>query len=202
MSRFGSPFGPKRPWYARWVQVVPKLPTVPIAKRGPKSRLNRRQSPLRVRATPILIVLIACLMPLLVPMVSNMPLLPPFGFMTFIAWRLLRPGIWPLWVGFPFGLFDDICSGQPFGSGALLWSIAILALEIWEQRLLARDYIMDWILAGLALILLLVGGVFMVGLTQIRPPLSSIVPQLIIALMLFPLIMRGIAAADRWRLAK
>ena len=197
-----SRFGPQRPWYARWVQVVPKLPTGPITKRGPRSRLNRQQSPLRVRATPIAMVLIACMMPLLVPMVSNMPLLPPLGFMTFIAWRLLRPGLWPLWVGFPFGLFDDICSGQPFGGGALLWSVTILALELWEQRLLARDYIMDWILAGLALILVLIGGVFMVGLTQARPPVSSIMPQLIIALLLFPLIMRGVAAADRWRLAR
>ena len=198
MSRFGS----RVPWYARWGQSLSKLPTAPFAKRGPKSRLNRKQSPMRVRATPIVMVIVACMMPLLVPMVSAMPLMPPLGFMTFIAWRLLRPGIWPLWVGFPFGLFDDICSGQPFGSGALLWSVTILALEIWEQRLLARDYIMDWFLAGLALILVLVGGVFMVGLSQPRPPVSGIVPQLIIALLLFPLIMRGVAPADRWRLAR
>ncbi len=198
MSRFGS----SKPWYARWGLAVPKLPTAPMTKRGPKSRLYRRQSPTRVRLTPVTMVILACMMPLLIPMVCSMPLLPPLGFMTFVAWRLLRPGLWPLWVGFPVGLFDDICSGQPFGSGALLWAVTILALEVWEQRLLARDYIMDWILAGLALILFLGGGLFMVGLTQLRPPVNSILPQLVISILIFPLIMRSVAAADRWRLAR
>lgn len=198
MNRFSS----RRRWYARWGGLVPKLPTAPLVRRGPKSPLYRRQSPLRMRATPIVIVVLASMLPLLIPVVANMPILPPLGLMTFIAWRLLRPGLWPLWAGFPFGLFDDICSGQPFGSGALLWSVTTLALELWERRLVGRDYVTDWFLAGLAIAFVLFGGVIMVGFSQMRPPLGSVVPQLIIALFLFPLIMRGVAAADRWRLAR
>ena len=197
-----SRFGPQLPWYRRWGRMVPKLPTAPLTKRGPKSRLYRRQSPTRVRFTPIVTVILASMAPLVLPIVANMPLLPPLGFMVFLAWRLLRPGLWPLWVGFPFGLFDDICSGQPFGSGALLWSIATLALELWEQRQIGRDYVMDWVLAGLAIGAVLIGGVFMVGLSQVRPPLGSVGVQLVVSLLLFPLIMRIVASADRWRLAR
>ena len=202
MSRLGV----RPPWYKRWFahigQAMPKWPAAPLARRGPPSPLYRQQSPTRMRMTPVATVLIASLAPLLLPIVASMPLLPPLGFMTFVAWRLLRPGLWPLWAGFPFGLFDDISSGQPFGSGALLWSVTLLALELWEQRRIGRDYIMDWVLAGLAIIFVLIGGVVMVGLSQPRPPLSSIVPQIIIALLLFPLIMRSVAAVDRWRLAR
>ncbi len=193
MSRFNT-----RP---RWGRYVPKLPPVPIAKKGPRSRLNRRQSPTRVRLAPIFSVLIASMLPLLVPIVTDMPILPPFGFMVFVGWRLLRPGLWPLWVGFPFGLFDDLCSGQPFGSGALLWSVLLLALELWEQRQLGRDFVMDWLIVAIAIIFVLLGGAYMVGLTQMPPSMLGLLPQIGISLLLFPLIMRGVAAVDRWRLA-
>jgi rod shape-determining protein MreD len=44
---------------------------------------------------------------------------------------------------------DDIFSGQPFGSAGLLWSLAMLTIEIIDSRAIWRDYIQDWLIAAL-----------------------------------------------------
>ena len=203
MSRFGT-----RPrWYTRWTQGLPRLPAPPLgtiigAKKGPKSRLYRRQSPTRMRITPSITGLFGSMLPLMLPIFADMPILPPIGFIIFLAWRLLRADIWALWAGFPLGLFDDVFSGQPFGSGALLWSVALLTIELIEQRQVARDYIQNWIIAGVAILIALLAGAWFVGLQQARPPFMAVMPQIIISVLVFPLVMRVVAGIDRWRLAR
>ena len=78
------------------------------------SRINRTQSPLRAGSVPYLSIMLGSLVPLLL-IADVMPLLPPLGFLMLIAWRLMRPGLLPLWAGAPLGAFDDLVSGQPFG---------------------------------------------------------------------------------------
>jgi hypothetical protein len=53
------------------------------------------------------------------PIIAPAPVPPPLGFLLLLAWRLLRPGLLPPWAGLPLGLFDDLYSGQPTGSGPL-----------------------------------------------------------------------------------
>ena len=80
------------------------------------------------------------------PLVAGTPLLPPFGLLILLAWRLMRPGMWPAWIGLPLGLFDDLYNGQPFGSSAFIWSLCMIAVELVdrvgkadpEQRVVAR----------------------------------------------------------------
>ena len=45
------------------------------------------------------------------PLVSGLPLVPPFGFLMLLAWRFVRPGLLPVWAGLPLGLWDDLFSG-------------------------------------------------------------------------------------------
>ena len=63
----------------------------------------------RATALPWLTILLGSLTPWL-PVIAPAPVLPPFGFLFLLAWRLLRPGLLPLWAGLPLGLFDDLYS--------------------------------------------------------------------------------------------
>ena len=165
-----------------------------------ESRIERYQSPLKMLLVPILSVMAGSMITAL-PVFSDGPLLPPLGYMMLLGWRLMRPGIWPAWVGLPFGLFDDLFSGQPFGSAALVWSLTMLAIEFADSRAAWRDHVQDWLIATLAIILALSGGLALAGLAYRAPGISIIVPQLIISILAYPLVVRLCAWLDRWRLA-
>jgi len=93
------------------------------------SRIGRRRSQLQIRGTPIASVMFGSMIASLVPSIAQVPLLPPFGLMVLIAWRLLRPEIWPLWLGMPLGLFVVLICGQPVGCAVFLCTIVRLALD-------------------------------------------------------------------------
>ena len=169
-------------------------------RRRYKSRLYRRQSPLMAMLVPIASVLIAAMITTL-PILSSLPLLPPLGLMMLIAWRQIRPGLWPLWVGAPFGLFDDLFSGQPIGSAVFLWSIVVIALSVVNDRTNWRDYWQDWLIAALCLIFAITGGMLFVGLVYEPAGLEPLVPQILLSIFSFPVFARLVSMLDRWRLA-
>jgi hypothetical protein len=96
-------------------------------------KINRAHSPVLAHVMPWATILLGSFVPLM-PIIAPGPILPPFGFMVMVAWRQIRPGLLPMWAGFPLGLFDDLFSGQPFGCGILLFSLAMLGLEVLEAR--------------------------------------------------------------------
>jgi len=164
------------------------------------SRIGRQRHIIHIRGTPVATVLICSMLPSLLPIVAQTPLLPPFGFMAFIAWRLLRADVWPLWIGLPLGLFDDVMSGQPIGSAVFLWTAVLLAFEAESRRHFWRDYRHDWMSASLAIIFLLLGDWAFVHMSGDGGPVVQIVPQIAYSIGLFPLVVRICAALDRWRL--
>src|SRR3546814_13084177 len=85
-----------------------------LMQRG-RSTIAQDRSPLRTTGTPIIMVILGSVVTIL-PMIAVTTSLPPFGLLLLLAWRLLRPELWPLWIAVPLGLFDDIMSGQPLGS--------------------------------------------------------------------------------------
>src|SRR5688500_11456069 len=126
------------------------------------SRINRAQSPFLAYGLPWFTILLGSLAPWL-PVIAPAPVLPPFGFMALLAWRLLRPGLLPLWAGLPLGLFDDLYSGQPLGSGVLLFSLTLLAIELIEIRFPWRNFWLDWVTAAAILIVSLVVAAVLSG---------------------------------------
>ncbi|MBN8830181.1 MAG: rod shape-determining protein MreD [Sphingomonadales bacterium] len=164
------------------------------------SRIGRRRSQLQIRGTPIASVMFGSMIASLVPSIAQVPLLPPFGLMVLIAWRLLRPEIWPLWIGMPLGLFDDLMSGQPIGCAVFLWTIVLLALDFESQRHFWRDYWHGWFTASLALSFALAGGWLAVRLAGYGGSFVQILPQIAYSVGLFPLVVRICAVLDRWRL--
>ena len=58
----------------------------------------------------------------------------------YVAWRHCVLGCCRSGPACRSELFDDLYSGQPFGSAIMLWSIAAIALEIVETRLPWRNF--------------------------------------------------------------
>jgi rod shape-determining protein MreD len=165
-----------------------------------ESRIERRQSPWKVLLVPIVTVMAGSMITAM-PLFTDGPLLPPLGFMIMLGWRLMRPGIWPAWVGLPFGLFDDLWSGQPFGSAGLLWSLAMLGVEMIDSRAIWRDHVQDWFIGAIAIMLVIAGGLGIAGLAHRAPEMDVVMPQVLISILTFPLIVRLCARFDGWRLA-
>jgi rod shape-determining protein MreD len=165
-----------------------------------ETRFDREQSTLKMLAIPIASVMTASMITTL-PFLQTQPLLPPVGFMMLLAWRLIRPGLLPMWAGLPFGLFDDVFSGQPFGSAALIWSLAMIAIELIDSRAIWRDYLQDWLIASVLIVSALLIGLFIAGLAHAAPSPLVLWPQIVLSILLYPLIVRICAQLDSWRLA-
>lgn len=165
------------------------------------SRINRAPSPILVFAVPVASILLATLLPLFF-IAGAVPYVPPLGFMMLMAWRIIRPGIFPVWIGFPLGLFDDLFSGQPFGSAMMLWSLAMIAIDIIEARFPWRSFLQDWLtVAGLTALYILAGAFFSGGIVS-PPMLIALLPQIVLAIVLFPIVARLVARLDRIRLTR
>jgi rod shape-determining protein MreD len=175
-----------------------RLPTRPV--REYESRFDREQSLLKMLAIPITSVAIASMITAL-PIFTEEPLLPPLGLLMFLSWRLMRPGLLPVWSGVPFGLMDDLFSGQPFGSAGLLWSLAMLSIEIIDARAIWRDHLQDWVIAAILIAAVLLGGLWITGMAHAAPDPAVLIPQIILSILLYPLAVRICARLDSWRLA-
>lgn len=174
----------------------------PNARRDQFGRkINRDHSPVLAYGIPWLSILFASLSPLL-PIIAPLPLLPPLGFIFLLAWRVLRPGLLPLWAGLPLGFFDDLFSGQPLGSGILLFSLTMIALDLIELRFPWRGFWQDWGVAAVFVTLYLILAILFSGaaLPLVQYPL--ILPQLILSILLFPLVAQVVSLLDRFRLKR
>lgn len=162
-------------------------------------RINRAPSPVIALALPWLSVMLASMLPAW-PLITSAPILPPLGFMMLLAWRQIRPGLLPVWAGLPLGFFDDIYSGQPFGSGILLWSLAMIVLDVIEARFPWRSFAQEW-LVGMALL----AGYILLGVAIANGAGAGVLPhivlpQLALSILLYPLTGRLVALLDRLRL--
>lgn len=133
-----------------------------------------------------------------VPVIASIPLLPPFGLLMLLAWRLLvRFSLRP-WAAAPLGLWDDLLSGQPLGSAVLLWSLCFLAIEAIEGRLGHRDFRRDWLVAAAAIAFCLVGGRLIA--VPLQAPLGPLIAaQVAVTILAFPLAAWLVAWIDRRR---
>lgn len=165
------------------------------------SRINRSHSPLLANIMPWASIMAGSILPVFF-MVAAMPVVPPLGFLMLVGWRLVRPGLLPVWAGIPLGIFDDLFNGQPFGFGILTWSVAMLVIEAIEMRLPWREFWQDWLIAVLLGVLYLTSGWLLSGASPTLPSLTAIVPQLVLTILIFPIMTRIVAQLDLWRLRR
>lgn len=170
-----------------------------------RSGLNRAPLPALAYLTPWLSVVLASVAPGW-PFIASAPIMPPLGFLTLLGWRQLHPGLLPVWAGLPLGMIDDLVSGQPAGSGVLLWSAAMLGLEVIELRWPWRNFLIEWaVSAAMIAAYLVMAGLFASGLH--RPDGSQgwlvvIAPQIALSILVYPLVARAVAWLDRIRLTR
>ena len=165
------------------------------------SRINRAHSPVLAYCVPPLTILIGSIAANL-PIASGVPIMPPLGFLFLIAWRLVRPGLFPVWIGLPMGAVDDLFSGQPFGSAILLWSLTMIVIEIIDARFPWRSYAQDWILVASAVASVILLGAFLSGGDMGWAGLTALMPQILLSALIYPMIARMVARLDRFRLMR
>ena len=154
-----------------------------------------------MRGVPYGSIMLGSLLPVLL-IADTMPLLPSFGFLMLLGWRMVRPGLMPLWAGAPLGAFDDLVSGQPFGSAILLWSLAMIAIELIETRFPWRGFWQDWFTASVLALIYWVASLAVSGVGLTPEMLLAATPQPVLAVLLYPMIARMVAGLDRFRLAR
>ena len=156
---------------------------------------------LRRRFVPLISTVVAILLAVL-PIVAQAPLLPDFGFLMLITWRLLRPEIWTARMALGLGLLSDLITGHPLGQGMLLWTATFLAIDLIDSRLGFRDYWMDWLLAATAIIFQTVGAWYIALLMHSDVRFTVMLPQIGLSILAYPVTARIVLGLDRWRLMR
>lgn len=164
-----------------------------------RRRINRAPSPLVARSVPWLSIMLASVLPSWL-FLASAPYVPPFGFLTLLAWRQLRPGLLPVWAGLPLGFFDDLYSGQPLGSAILLWSIAMIVLELIELRFPWRNFALEWAVATALIVVYIVAALGAANAGGGSAHIAFLAPQIILAVLVYPFVGRVVAGLDRFRL--
>lgn len=164
-----------------------------------RKKINRAPSPAIALSLPWLSVMFGSLSPAW-PIVASAPVMPAFGFLMLVAWQQLRPGLFPVWAGLPLGLFDDLYSGQPMGSAVLLWSLAMIVLDVIETRFPWRGFVQDWLAAAVIIVFYLLATVALANLEGAHAAYGIMIPQLVVSLLAYPLVGRIVAAVDKVRL--
>jgi rod shape-determining protein MreD len=155
---------------------------------------RREKMPRSIWLAPLSVVLGS--MMTLLPVVATVPFLPPFGLMMLLGWRLVRGDSMKVWMPVPLGFFDDMLSGQPMGSAMLLWSAAVLMIDILDTRLVWRDFWQDWLIASGAITFVLIAG-RLIASPFIAHVDTALLIQILVSAALFPVIARFCAWLDR-----
>ncbi|OYX17193.1 MAG: rod shape-determining protein MreD [Sphingomonadales bacterium 32-67-7] len=134
----------------------------------------------------------------LIPFKATVPLLPPFGLMMLLAWRLHRPDLLKPWAPLLLGFVDDMVSGQPLGNAMFFWTVSFIAIDVLDTRIVWRDFLQDWLLAAGAIGFCLIGG------RLVSTPLDAHVDtvlliQILISIALFPVLSRLVSRLDQRR---
>jgi rod shape-determining protein MreD len=155
----------------------------------------------RRRYVPVASTLVAALLVIL-PIVVSTPIVPDFGFMVLIAWRLLRPEMWTAKVALPLGFFNDLIAGHPLGQSMALWTTAFLILDVIDSRAIYRDYWMDWLIAAVLILFHSAGAWLVARGFGSRTEFHVLWPQIGTSVLAYPVVARLVIALDRWRLSR
>lgn len=169
--------------------------------KGP--RLGEPASRWRMLVVPIASVMLASALPLMLPLVASSPVLPPLGLLFFLSWQLLRTEMWPVWIGLPLGLWDDLFSGAPIGTSVGLWTLASIAIAYISQRIYWRGFLHDWAIG--ALLVAIIQAIAAL-ITHPHAPagrvLGLVAPQIVVSVLLMPLFLRLTGKFDNFRLKR
>ena len=167
-----------------------------------KSKRRIGEGPVRGAAyVPAVSVALASLLASL-PILSQNGWYPDFGFLTLIAWRLLRSDAFPAWWAAPLGFWNDLATGSPLGLSVTLWTAVIVALDLADRRTLFRDYWLEWAIAVLLLFINEWLQHLVAAWMGAELPFSSLVPPVLISAASFPVFAWAVGRLDHYRLGR
>ncbi len=164
-------------------------------------QISRAPSPVIAYSVPWVTVALASIVPGW-PLIAVVPIMPPLGFMTLLAWRQLRPGLLPVWAAVPLGIIDDLFNGQPFGCAIVLWSVTMIGLDIIEARFPWRNFLTDWLVATGLIVAYLIAELLIANRAGVGTAWTVILPQMALSVIAYPIVGRVLSWLDRWRLAR
>lgn len=167
---------------------------------GRVNPLDRK--PMKTAAVLPAVSVVAASMLALLPIVAQVGWLPDFGFLMLLAWRLLRNDVIPAWWATPLGLANDLISGAPIGLSMVVWTSAMLALDLIDRRTMWRDYWVEWALAAVILLVDETARWRVDTLMGAPLPYRVIIAPALIATLIFPLAAWTATRLDRLRLGR
>jgi rod shape-determining protein MreD len=118
-------------------------------------------------------------------------LAPPLMLASVYYWSLSRPGLLPPSASFALGLYQDLLTGAPLGSGALILVVVQWILRSQQRFLANRPFILLWagfapVAAGAALADWVIYALFTVTV----PPIADGLVRAALGFALFPVVAR------------
>jgi rod shape-determining protein MreD len=136
------------------------------------------------------------------PIVSLSGWYPDFGFLTLIAWRLLRSDAWPAWWAAPLGFVNDVMTGSPIGMSISLWAAIMIVMDLVDRRTMWRDYWIEWALAAVLILTLETVEWWLAALSGAPFGFRSTLPPVVVSILAFPIVAWLVSRLDRWRLGR
>lgn len=145
---------------------------------------------------------------LLASMLALFPVLTPgswwpdIALLVLIAWRLRRTDAFPGWWSVPFGLFNDLVTGQPIGLSVVTFTLAMIVINMADIRLRWRTHWSEWAIATALVALAELIEWQVNAIAGASAPIRTLLPPIAIAALLFPLIAVLIEKLDDFRLRR
>ena len=127
---------------------------------------------------------------------------PDAGLLMLLAWRMRRADAWPAWWAAPMGFANDLVTAQPIGLSTSYWALCMLVMEAIDRRSMFRDYLIEWVLAAILLAMGTTVAWKVAGWQGAAVPFDRVAPNILLAVLFFPLAAALVAALDRWRLGR
>jgi rod shape-determining protein MreD len=100
-----------------------------------------------------LLTCVAALFLMTIPVVTSGPSMPHLALLTVLVWGLFQPSLMPPHVAFVLGVLTDAVLATPLGINATLLPALALAIGALERRYGHRPYAVDWMLAGVLIVI-------------------------------------------------
>lgn len=163
-----------------------------------RRRLGPRAGASKYPPTTILVASLLSVLPVFTPGAWW----PDLAFLVLVAWRLRRTDAFPGWWAVPFGLFNDLVTGQPIGLSVVTFTLAMIVITFADIRLRWRSHWTEWAVAAVLVALAELVEWQANAFSGAPSPIRSLLPAIAIGALVFPLVALLIEKIDDFRLRR
>ena len=116
-------------------------------------------------------------------------LAPPFLLASIFYWSMVRPDLMPPTAAFLLGLFQDMLTGMPLGTGALIMTIAQWTIRGQQRYLANRPFFLIWAaFAPVIFVAGLIDWLVYALFTFHIAPIDGALVRMVLGFILFPVV--------------